>query len=706
MSDKIKNTIAILRQQIRQHNQNYYQYDQPVIADAEYDQLFQQLLQLEQAYPQYQTQDSPTQRVGFAPAKVFSSATHKTPVLSLANAFHTADMHAFDQRIKRRLQLQASTSIVYNCEAKIDGLTVCIHYQDGKLVRALTRGDGYRGENITANIQTIGCIPQRLSGRHYPNTLEVRGEVFMTKEDFARLNKNIQEQNQRIFANPRNAAAGSIRQLDARVTAARPLSFFAYSAILPAEDQKRITCQSLLLEQLASWGIPVSPETAVAKNIAEAIIFYQKLDAKRNQLAFEIDGMVLKTDVLEMQDRLGTLARSPRWAIAAKFIAQEKTTILRSVEFQVGRTGVITPVATLEPVVLGGVRVTHASLHNMHEIKRLAIQPGDRVLVKRAGDVIPKITQVIKQVIKKNQPTDAVQKQGITQYTMQHTTQQTAQKQESYGIRAPEQCPACGSKLIQEEEGVLLRCPAQTQCPAQLIQGMIHFASRPAMNIKGLGNKTMEQLVQKKMITDAADLYQLTIKDLMQLEGFAELAARNLLTAIQNSRSTTLPRFIYALGIREVGQATARILADHCISFTALMRADVADLAAVKDIGLVTANYIYDFFREEKNQRIIAKLEQAGVSWSDTEYPQVQKKSQPLVDHTLVITGSFRQWTRTQLKEKLHQLGATVTSSISAKTDYLLVGSEPGSKLTKAEKLGIKCVKEDELEAFLAGKDL
>ena len=684
MPDSVQQRIIALRQQIQRHNQHYYQDDQPVIADAEYDALFQQLVQLEQAYPQYRTADSPSQQVGFAPAKTFHILAHKTPVLSLANAFNVDDLRAFDHRIKKRMKMDAHQPMAYNCEAKIDGVAISIDYQYGRLVQALTRGDGSHGENITANIQTIASIPKQLSGQDYPQQLEIRGEVFMTKADFHQMNQHAQQHKQRIFANPRNAAAGSIRQLDARITATRPLHFFAYSALLPAGEEKRIAHQSTLLQQLAAWGIPVSPESFLAGDIEEAVTYYQQLAAKRNALPFEIDGMVLKVDAFALQQRLGTLARAPRWAIAGKFVAQETTTIIRAVDFQVGRTGALTPVATLEPVALGGVQITHASLHNMDEIHRLGIQLGDRVLIKRAGDVIPKVIQAV---------------------------QSDRQPGSSRDIIAPEHCPACGSTLLMEDHDALLRCPAKAQCPAQQIQGIMHFASRPAMNIMGLGPQTIAQLVQKEIITDALDLYQLTMEDLLQLEGFAERAARNLLTAIARSQTTTLPRLIYALGIREVGQATAKILARHFGNLSSLMQADEATLADIRDIGPVTAGHIHDFFHATDQQPLWDRLQQAGIRWSEqsnatnitaANTTAANHHVQPLAGRTLVITGTFASWTREQLKEKLEQLGGKVASSVSRKTDYVLVGAEAGSKQQKAQALGITQIRTDELAAFLA----
>ena len=686
MSDKIKETITKLSKEIYQHNQNYYQKDQPSIADAEYDQLFQKLLQLEKQYPEYITPDSPTQKVGFAPAQTFTAIAHKTPILSLSNAFSDADIRAFDKRIKKRLHnnitqdvtqgitQDITQNITYVCEPKFDGVAVSINYKNGKLVQALTRGDGYKGENITANIKTVKPIPQQLVGQNYPDELEVRGEIFINKADFTQFNKQAQEQGQRTFANPRNAAAGSIRQLDPQVTASRPLNFYAYSALLPAHYTKPITNQFTLLQQLAAWGVPVSREVMLTDSLDQVIANYHQLAAKRNQLPFEIDGMVIKVNTMGLQRALGELARSPRWAIAAKFAAQEKTSSIESVEFQVGRTGVITPVAKLVPVELGGVQVTHASLHNMDEVRRLGVAIGDRVMVKRAGDVIPKISARITP----NTESDSDLRQPIV---------------------PPDFCPACGSPLVQEADGALLRCPATDSCPAQQIQGIIHFASRQAMDIVGLGDKTIEQMVKAQLITDAADLYQLAYQHIIGLPGFADLATKNLLSAIAQSKTTSLAKFIYALGIREVGSSTAKLLAGR-FTLEQLMQAKEAELALAKDIGPVTADHIFRFFSQEKNQNLIHKFLKAGVNWPEPDRARHQPK--PLLGKRLVITGTFVDWTREALKARLEDAGGKVGTSVSSKTDYLLVGENPGSKLEKARQQGTSIVLEDDLEDFFS----
>ncbi|HSW69266.1 MAG TPA: NAD-dependent DNA ligase LigA [Gammaproteobacteria bacterium] len=663
---EIESKIKKLREQINEYNYQYHVLDNPTISDAEFDQLFQQLKRLEADHPQFITTDSPTQRVGAAPQKEFSEAKHSVPMLSLDNAFSDEDVLAFDQRIHERLDI--SGPIEYTCEPKLDGLAVSIIYEKGKLIRAATRGDGTTGENITENIRTIPTVPLHLRGDDYPEILEVRGEVYMSKKGFIELNKRAEQKGEKIFVNPRNAAAGSVRQLDPRMTALRPLEIFFHGVGL-VEGGVLPDTHSKILLSLKKWGLRINPETKVLKNIEECLEYYRNLEKKRADLAYEIDGIVYKVNSIREQRELGFVSRAPRWAIAHKFPAEEVFTTIEAVEFQVGRTGAITPVARLHPVFVSGVTISNATLHNMDEIKRKDIRVGDTVIVRRAGDVIPEIVASIQ----KDRPANAKI------------------------IYLPTHCPVCHSKIEQIEGEAVTRCSGGLFCAAQRKEAIKHFASRRALDIEGLGEKLVDQLVETHTLENAADLYSLTLEQLANLERMAEKSAQNLLDALAKSKKTTLARFLYGLGIREVGEATAKQLAQHYGDLSKLMSADEESLQAVSDVGPVVAKHIISFFAERHNLEVINKLLQAGIHWEKIEAPL----DLPLRGKTFVLTGTLTSLSREEAKEKLESLGAKVAGSVSSKTSYVVVGADAGSKLAKAQELGVKVLMEDEFLAFL-----
>lgn len=665
-SDLAEQEILQLRQQINHHNHRYYVLDEPDIPDSEYDKLLARLQTLESEFPQLLTEDSPTQRVGGAPLKAFGQVRHELPMLSLDNAFDEEDQADFNRRIKERLGIDEE--IEYACEPKLDGIAVSLLYQDGVLVTGATRGDGTTGEDITRNIRTIAAIPLRLMGHDWPRRLEVRGEVYMPKDGFARLNQRALARGEKTFVNPRNAAAGSLRQLDSRITAGRPLTIYCYSAgvveggVLPDKHSDILAC-------FKKWGLRVCPELKVVKGVQACEAYYRAMAEKRERLPYEIDGIVYKVNSIPQQQALGFVARAPRWAIARKFPAQEAVTILRDVEFQVGRTGTITPVARLQPVFVGGVTVSNATLHNMDEIQRLDIKIGDNVVIVRAGDVIPKVARVIHSM----RPDDVRE------------------------IRFPDRCPVCDSEL--EREDAILRCTGGLYCSAQRKEAIKHFASRKAMDINGLGDKLVEQLVDRKLIATVADLFTLSVPGVSELERMGKKSAENLIHALAQSRKTTLPRFIYALGIREVGEATARGLAGHYRDLHQLMAATAADLQTVDDVGPVVAGHIETFFRQKHNREVIDALLAQGVEW-EIEAPVAEQGEQPLAGETWVLTGTLHSMTRDEGKAILQSLGAKVTGSVSAKTSALLAGEKAGSKLAKAEKLGVRVVSEDDFIAM------
>lgn len=669
-SDAAKVQIAKLRAQINQHNYQYYVLDNPSIPDADFDLLFRQLQQLEQQFPELVTADSPTQRVGAKPLDKFGQVQHQVPMLSLDNAFADEDFLAFYQRMADRLDQQ--TEFSFCAEPKLDGLAVSIRYENGQLVQAATRGDGYTGEDITSNIKTIRCIPLCLQG-DFPAVLEVRGEVFMPLAGFERMNEEAKQKGDKVFANPRNAAAGSLRQLDPKITASRPLSFYAYAVGAVQDPDNKLDNQSHYqrLQQLKSWGLPVCPEIRLCKGANEALEYHQSIGEKRSSLPYEIDGVVLKVDSLAQQLALGFVSRAPRWAIAFKFPAQEKTTRLLDVEFQVGRTGSITPVARLEPVSVGGVTVSNATLHNQDEIQRLGIQIGDTVIVRRAGDVIPQIVAVVPEL-----------------------------REQSREIVFPSQCPVCQSDIERVEGEAVSRCSGGLYCPAQQKEALKHFVSRKALDVEGLGDKLIEQLVDEGLVHTPADIFKLDMPALVGLERMGEKLALKLLAAINNAKTTTLPRFIYALGIRDVGEATALNLANHFRSLEALQQATLEQLLAVADVGAVVAGRLLHFFQDTHQQQVISDLVAIGLHW-----PEIAAKAevaQPLAGQTLVLTGTLTAMGRDEAKDKLQQLGAKVAGSVSAKTHAVIAGDNAGSKLAKAEELGVAVWTEEQMLALFA----
>lgn len=653
---------AALRAQLHAHNISYYVHDEPLISDAEYDSLLRRLQQLEADHPELRTPDSPTQRVGAPPAAAFAAVRHLQPMLSLDNAFDVEELRDFDRRVCERLGGEAAPA--YACEPKFDGLAVNLCYRDGVLSCGATRGDGETGEDITANLRTLDTIPLRLQGVAVPRLIEVRGEVYMPLSGFAELNARAARSGDKVFVNPRNAAAGSLRQLDSRITAARPLRFCAYG-IGQCEGWAPPGTQGELLVRLRDWGFPISPLLEIAPGVARAIAYFERLAALRETLDYAIDGTVFKVDRLDWQRELGFVARAPRWAVACKFTAEEATTTLQEVEFQVGRTGVLTPVARLRPVFVGGVTVSNATLHNADEIARLGVRIGDTVVVRRAGDVIPQVVRAMPEL-----------RPGGTRE-----------------IAFPERCPACGSALERTPGEVAVRCTGGLVCPAQRRESIRHFASREAMDIEGLGEKLIEQLVARGLVTTVADLYHLRHEQLLELERMAQKSADRLLAAIAASRQTTLARFLYALGIREVGQATARILARDFGSLEALLAADLERLQGIRDIGPVVAGHIRGFFDNPDNRAVIAALVAAGVTWPDVE---VASRALPLAGQTWVLTGTLEALTREAARERLEALGATVAGSVSAQTRTVVAGARAGTKLARAQALGVEVIDEPE----------
>lgn len=667
-----KKELERLRREIEHHNRQYHQLDKPEITDQDFDRLFQRLLELEAQHPELVTPDSPSQRVGSAPLSGFAQVTHAVPMLSLDKVFDEEDLKRFEERCKKRLAID--TGLVYSCEPKIDGVAVSLLYENGVLVRGATRGDGTTGEDITHNVKTVRDIPLRLRGKNVPDLLEVRGEIFMTKSGFAAMNREAEGKGERTFVNPRNAAAGTMRQLDSRITATRPLTMFCYGAAVTEGNALPDELDSIFT-LLGEWGFPLNPLRSTVTGISECLAYCHRVLARRNELDYEIDGVVIKVNSVAQQQALGMNARTPRWAMAYKFPAEEVATTLLDVEFQVGRTGTITPVARLEPVFVGGVTVSNATLHNMDEVNRLGLRIGDRVIIRRAGDVIPKIVMA--------EPESAGAKG------------QAAKRD----IVAPTQCPVCQSPVVRDEGEVLLRCSGGPICQAQLEQALIHFASRNAMDIEGLGSKLVEQLVAAKLVMNLADIYRLDQPTLEGLERMGTKSAQNLLAMIDRSRTISLPRFLYALGIRDVGEATALNLANHFGSLDALRRANEEALTEVPDVGPVVASRVAEFFAEARHRDLIERLLAAGVK------PAVQqvapRASLPLAGQTWVVTGTLDAMDRNRAKAVLQELGAKVAGSVSAKTTCLVAGPGAGSKLTNAEALGVKVIDETEFLALL-----
>ena len=662
---KIKERVIELHKLINFHSYNYHSLDSPSIEDHEYDALFNELLNLEAEYPRYKYSYSPSQRVGSEPLEGFVKVEHLAPMLSLDNAFNSDDMHDFNKRILDRLT--GKEAISYSCEPKLDGIAVNLLYKNGYIEKATTRGDGKVGEDITHNVKTINSIPLSLMNdeSELPNLIEIRGEVFIEKDDFDSNNKKAAKLGQKTFANPRNAAAGSLRQLDPTVAASRPLKFFAHGiGFIDKGNFELPESQSDTLKLYKAWGLPTNPLSDVVSNIEECEDYFEKVSNQRQKLPYEIDGVVFKVNDLKDQITLGQVSRAPRWAIARKFPAEVGTTFVKKISFQVGRVGSITPVAEFEPVNIGGVIVSHASIHNFDEIERLDVREGDTVRVKRAGDVIP---QIISVDIGKRKKT-------------------------STEVQPPDSCPSCDGKLIKPDGEAILRCTAGLSCPAQKCESLIHFVSRNALNIDGLGERIIDLLVERGLVSNFADLFKLKKDDILKLDGFRDKSATNLLDSINAAKNTTLARFIYSLGIREVGEATALNLALNFNNIAAFLVATEEDLLEINDIGPVASKFILEFLSKKENIKLVNDLLHLGVSPEDIKI----EDNHPFSSKSIVITGSFTNIARSQLKEELIRVGARVTSSVSAKTDFLVSGEKPGSKLKKATDLGIKILEEEE----------
>jgi len=665
--------LESLKARLNQHNYNYYVLDDPAIPDVEYDRLFRQLQVIEQKDPQLITTDSPTQRVGAAPLAKFKQIKHKLPMLSLSNAFNDEDLKGFENRLLDRLKLDNNTGervVEFVAEPKLDGVAVSLFYENGLLIYGATRGDGETGEDITQNVRTIKSIPLTLIGNNYPKVLEVRGEIFMPKAAFNALNARAIKRDEKAFVNPRNAAAGSLRQLDSKVTADRSLSMCAYS-IGFTEGYELPSTHYEMLNKLSVWGLAINNEMAIVKGAEGCIQYYRSLTTRRNDLKYEIDGIVFKVNAFSQQADLGFVSRSPRWAIAYKFPAQEELTILKSVDFQVGRTGALTPVARLQPVFVGGVTVSNATLHNMDEINRLGVRIGDAVIIRRAGDVIPKIVKVVVE----NRPDDAGR------------------------IELPEICPVCGSAVVILVGEAVARCTGALVCPAQLKESIKHYASRKAMDIDGLGDKLIDQLVEKELVRNIADLYRLRANDLALLERMAEKSAKKLIQAIEVSKETNLAKFIFALGIREVGETTAVLLAKNFENVGNILSASKDTLEDLPDVGPIMANNIYSFFSAEENQEKINELVKLGVLFTPVETNNAQTND--LGGQIFVLTGALPNMSRDEMKKLLLERGAKVSGSVSKKTNYLVAGESAGSKLLKAKGLGVEILNEEQALALM-----
>jgi DNA ligase (NAD+) len=674
VSPDIREKIESLRDEIRYHNYRYHTLDDIEIPDAEYDRLVRELQRLEQEHPELVTSDSPTQRVGAEPSDALQAVKHRIPMLSLDNVFSEDELRDFHSRVAQKLEFEDDASdLQYAAEPKLDGAAVSLIYENGVLVRAATRGDGTMGEDITHNVRTIKSIPLRLQGEGYPSTLEVRGEIFMPRAGFEAYNKKAREAGEKTFVNPRNAAAGSLRQLDPKLTAQRPLDMYVYSVGL-IEGGKLPDFHSEVIGQLQLWGLKVCPERDVVAGVEGCLDYYEAIGKKRDLLGYDIDGVVYKVDSLAMQRELGFVARAPRWAVAHKFPAQEEMTSVEGVEFQVGRTGAVTPVARLQPVFVGGVTVSNATLHNIDELNRKDVRIGDKVIVRRAGDVIPEVVSVVKS----RRPKDTVK------------------------VALPEYCPVCGSHVRREEGEAVARCTGGLFCKAQRAESLKHFVSRRAMDIEGLGAKLIEQFVEEDRIGSPSDIYRLNKDELAERDRMGEKSAENLINAIEASKATTLSRFLYALGIREVGEATAASLASYFGNLNAIITATLEDLVKVPDVGPVVAKRIRDFLDEEHNLEVITKLQDLGVHWDDSDPMQVSEDG-PLTGKTFVITGTLPGMTRDEAKDLILRAGGKVTGSVSTKTSYLLAGEKAGSKLTKAQKLKVDVLDLNDLMRLLKG---
>ena len=669
--------VAELRKQIAHHDERYYVLDEPEIPDAEYDKLMIELRALETEYPDLITPESPTQHVAGAPSEEFGEVIHKVPMLSLDNAFSEEDVQGFDRRIHERLGVTGDLD--YWAEPKLDGLAVTVIYRHGKLAQAATRGDGVRGEDVTANVRKIRSVPHALHGKT-PEVLEVRGEVFMPLKGFERMNRLARESDEKVFVNPRNAAAGSLRVLDPGITAKRPLQLYFYS-LGTVEGGKIPELQSELLRAFKGWGLPICPDAQQAHGVAGLLEYYRDMGARRKSLPYQIDGVVYKLDRRADQERLGFVSRAPRWAIAHKFPAEEALTVVRGIEFQVGRTGVLTPVARLEPVFVSGVTVSNVTLHNIGEVHRKDVRVGDTVVVRRAGDVIPEIVSVVVERRPSGWNDDSLPK-----------------------VELPRACPVCASEVVQDEDEAAARCTGGFTCRAQRQEAIRHFASRRAMDIEGFGDKLVEQLVEKDWIKSPADIYALTREQLSGLERMGEKSAANLIEAIEKSKHTTLPRLLYGLGIPQVGEATALALAQNFGKLEDLLAADAARIQQVPDVGPIVAALVAAFVSSPQHRDVIKRLQKLGVAWPDVEPLPTVASDDTLVGQTFVVTGTLESMSRDEAQEALIALGAKVSKSVSKKTSYVVAGAEPGSKLQKAQELGVPVLDEKGFLELLESK--
>ena len=659
----VRQRVERLRAEIERHNYRYHVLDDPEVPDSEYDGLLRELQELEREHPALVIPESPTQRVGGAPVAAFAQVRHRTPMLSLDNAFANEEVAAFDRRVRERLETEREIS--YACEPKLDGLAVSLTYRNGSLEIAATRGDGSVGEDVTHNIRTIQSVPLRLAGKDIPGLLEVRGEVFISIAGFKEMNRRAAEKGEKLFVNPRNAAAGSLRQLDPRLAASRPLEIFFYGAGV-VDGGKLPGRHSLVLETLRSWGLRTSPESRVVEGVEGLFAYYEGIGRRRGELAYQIDGVVYKVDSLDLQRELGFVARAPRWALAHKFPAEEAVTRVRAIEWQVGRTGALTPVARLDPIFVGGATVSNATLHNIDELQRKDVRIGDTVVLRRAGDVIPEVVRVITE----KRPA----KTALAQL--------------------PDRCPVCGSDVEREEGEAVARCAGALACPAQLKESLRHFASRRALDIEGLGSKLVDQLVDQGLVRDAADIFRLKADQLAELDRMGEKSAAKLVKSLEKSKETTFARFLFALGIRDVGEATADALARHFQTLKSLRSSAVGEIEEVQDVGPITAAHVHAFMSEARNEKVIDALIDLGVKWP--EILASKSRNKEFDGKTFVLTGKLASMSRDAAGDLVRDLGGTVAGSVSKKTDFVVAGEDAGSKLKKATELGIKILGEVE----------
>ena len=664
----VQRRVARLRAEIDRHNHRYHVLDDPEISDAQYDLLLVELRALEADHPALVVPDSPTQRVGGAPAAAFRQVRHRVPMLSLANAFAREDVVAFDRKLRERLETERE--IAYACEPKLDGLAVSLTYRKGLLEVAATRGDGAVGEDVTHNIRTIQSVPLRLSGKTPPELLEARGEVLMSIPGFREMNRLAAEKGEKTFVNPRNAAAGSLRQLDPKLAASRPLEIFFYGASV-VEGRKMPGRHSEVLAMLRDLGLRTSPESRVVEGVDGLMAYYDDIGRRRSALRYQIDGVVYKVDALDLQRELGFVAHAPRWALAHKFPADEEITRVRAIEWQVGRTGALTPVARLDPVFVGGATVSNATLHNIEELRRKDVRVGDTIVLRRAGDVIPEIVKVI---VEKRSPTALV-------------------------AELPQKCPVCGSDVEREEGEAIARCTGALVCQAQLKESLRHFASRRAMDIEGLGSKLVDQLVDLGLVKNAADLYRIGVPQLAELDRMGEKSAAKLVSALERSKSTTLARFLFALGIRDVGEATAIALARHLQTLHALRAATTAEIEGVPDIGPITAAHVHAFLAEPRNSKVIDELVALGLQWPEASAPKARGGA--LDGKSFVLTGRLTSMSRDEAADLIRDMGGTVSGSVSKKTDFVVVGEDAGTKLRKAAELGLRILDEEEFQKLM-----